>query len=163
MLNNSVKSYSDLKNSNRFSTDIRDPKSIQFHKNINHWLSNPCGSFFELTKSVSTSKYTFNISPQTVISSKVNDPIYLIQQYYIPTDKTRREEIKKCFLVNGISSFRKEEINLNFFVPTYGSPGNGFSFTDSDRIFKTLKSSLNSKQKMQIKAKYILMEFFLFT
>ena len=77
---------------------------------------------------------------------ELQDPCYLPGSFW----KTALEEIKKCFLVNGLSSFRKEEINLNFFVPTYGSPGNGFSFSDSDRIYKTLKSSLNSKQKMQM-------------
>ncbi len=76
----------------------------------------------------------------------LQDPRYLPGSFW----KNALEEIKKCFLVNGISSFRKEEINLSFFVPTYGSPGNGFSFADSDRIYKTLKSSLNSKQKMQM-------------
>ena len=100
MLNNRIKSYNDTKNNFRFSTDIRDPKAIKFHKNINEWLSNPSDSFFKLAQGIATSKYSFNISPQTTISDEINDPIYLIQQYYIPTDKTRREEIQRCLMYN---------------------------------------------------------------
>ena len=73
------------------------------------------------------------------IIEKYSQELELQDRCYLPGSfwKSALEEIKKCFLVNGISSFRKEEVNLSFFVPTYGSPGNGFSFADLDRIYKT--------------------------
>ena len=121
--------FSDSKNNFKFSTDIRDPKAIQFHKNINQWLSNPSDSFFKLAQGVATSQFNFNISPQTTISSEINDPIYLIQQYYIPIDKTRCEEIKKCLLYNCGNNAINKIILLNERIYTSEELG-----TDSTKI-----------------------------
>ena len=60
-------------------------------------------------------------------------------------------DISENFRKNGIASFRKEDTNLNFFVPTYGSPGNGFTLTGIEKLEKTLTSLSSEKQKAQIK------------
>ena len=60
-------------------------------------------------------------------------------------------DIGEVFIKNGIASFRKEDTNLNFFVPTYGSPGNGFTLTETEKLEKTLTSLSSKKQKAQIK------------
>ena len=143
MLHNYVNSFNEINKNHKFRTDIRDPKAIQFHKNINIWLSKPNGSFFELAQGVATSKYTFNISPQTTITDKINDPIYLIQQYYIPTDKTRRNEIKKCLQYNCSNDAIDKIILLN--EKTYTSEELG---TDSPKIKQVVINSRLTYKKV---------------
>ena len=42
--------------------------------------------------------------------------------------------IGRSYLSNGIENFRREKVNLNFFVPTYGTPGNGFDANTINKI-----------------------------
>jgi putative sugar O-methyltransferase len=60
------------------------------------------------------------------------------------------ENIAKNFVQNGIENFRNSILNLEFFVPTYGTPGNGFSKKQIDSIVeKTVGFSL--KQRAYVK------------
>ena len=59
-------------------------------------------------------------------------------------------EIKRSLMHEGFQSFRSQTVNLNFFVPTYGSPGNGFSRSEQKEITEKLGAFANSKQKMQM-------------
>ncbi len=56
------------------------------------------------------------------------------------------EEITKSFALKGLSGFREDKTNLNFFVPTYGYPGNGFSQKEIDILIHSLGSDLGLKK-----------------
>ena len=45
----------------------------------------------------------------------------------------------------GLENFRRDEDNLNFFVPTYGSPGNSFS----KRSIEELLISMSKKESLK--------------
>ncbi len=53
------------------------------------------------------------------------------------------------FSENGIENFRSLEMPLNFFVPTYGAPGNGFSPELLEAIFKSHQPE-NTKQSLAL-------------
>ncbi len=57
------------------------------------------------------------------------------------------EKIKDNLNKFGFDDIRNQQLPLSFFVPTYGSPGNGFSVSDVKHIFNVLETSLSSKQK----------------
>lgn len=71
------------------------------------------------------------------------DPYYQPGYFW----KEALAEISKSFIKSGLSSFRKEHINLKFFVPTYGHPGNGLEDNLIDSFFKCLEPSTTLKQK----------------
>ena len=56
-------------------------------------------------------------------------------------------EISNCFIKTGLSSFRKEDVNLKFFVPTYGPPGNGFERDVINSFLKGSELRTSIKQK----------------
>ena len=60
------------------------------------------------------------------------------------------DDIEREFLLNGIRNFRGSDLNLNFFVPTYGCPGNGFTATQKENLIKKC-SNLSKKQKAHVK------------
>ena len=60
------------------------------------------------------------------------------------------DDIEKEFLLNGIKNFRGSDLNLNFFVPTYGCPGNGFTAKQKDNLIKSC-TNLSKKQKAHVK------------
>ena len=89
------------KNSNnRFSTNIINPKQLHFNRSCNKWLSEQKTSFFELNNGSVTSIMNFCISPITIPTDVVDDPIYLIQQFFIHNDAERQNEIKRCLQYN---------------------------------------------------------------
>ena len=61
--------------------------------------------------------------------------------------KAALAEIAASFMETGISSFRKVPVNLNFFVPTYGPPGNGFEIDRINSLLVNLGLGATSKQK----------------
>ena len=60
--------------------------------------------------------------------------------------KAALDEIASSFKESGISSFRKAPVNLNFFVPTYGPPGNGFEIDRITSFLESLGLGSNLKQ-----------------
>ena len=70
------------------------------------------------------------------------------KEYYLPGLfwKGALEEIAKNYIDKGIDNFRREDINLQFFVPTYGCPGNGFNKKEISHIFSQNFDSLSIKQ-----------------
>ena len=58
--------------------------------------------------------------------------------------------IGRSYATNGIANFRRDKVNLNFFVPTYGVPGNGFEENKIRQIRRELKPLLNFKQKQAL-------------
>ena len=87
---------------NHFSTDLISPEQIKYFNFINSWLSSPRQSFFQLFQCIPTSSYNYCISPQTIPNSRPDnsDTIILIQQYFIPDNVTRANEIKRCLKYN---------------------------------------------------------------
>ena len=71
------------------------------------------------------------------------DPVYQPGQFW----KVALADIAKSFTKTGVGSFREEPINLNFFVPTYGPPGNGFGKDLINPILEILDLGANEKQK----------------
>ena len=63
-------------------------------------------------------------------------------------------KIAASFTETGISSFRKAPVNLNFFVPTYGPPGNGFEIDRINSFLANLGLGANSKQKEYAKLRF---------
>ncbi len=61
--------------------------------------------------------------------------------------KAALAEIASSFNETGISSFRKAPVNLNFFIPTYGPPGNGFEIDRITSFLESLGLGSNLKQK----------------
>ena len=51
----------------------------------------------------------------------------------------------------GIHKFRSNRVNLKYFVPTYGSPANGFEQGAVDKIISSFNGKLNFKQDLFIK------------
>ena len=60
------------------------------------------------------------------------------------------DAIGRSYASNGIANFRRDKVNLNFFVPTYGTPGNGFEENTIEQIRSDLKPLLNFKQKQAL-------------
>lgn len=56
------------------------------------------------------------------------------------------KNIAKDFFQKGIENFRNSILNLEFFVPTYGSPGNGFTKKQIDSI---IEKSVDFTQKQR--------------
>ena len=98
---------------NRFSTDIINPKQLHFNKSCNKWLSEQKTSFFELNNGSVTSIMNFCISPITIPTDVVDDPIYLIQQFFIHNDVERQNEIKRCLQYNCVNKAIDKIILLN--------------------------------------------------
>ena len=71
------------------------------------------------------------------------DPVYQPGQFW----KVALADIAKSFTKTGVGSFREEPINLNFFVPTYGPPGNGFGKDLINPILEILDLGATKKQK----------------
>ena len=59
------------------------------------------------------------------------------------------EKIAKDFSQKGIENFRNSTLNLEFFVPTYGSPGNGFTKKQIDNIIEKA-AQFSHKQRAYI-------------
>ena len=57
------------------------------------------------------------------------------------------KNIAKKFYENGIANFRNDVLNLKFFVPTYGYPGNGYSEKQINTI-REIASRFPQKQKI---------------
>ena len=70
------------------------------------------------------------------------------KEYYLPGLfwKGALEEIAENYIDKGIDNFRREDINLQFFVPTYGCPGNGFNKNEISYILSQNFDSLSIKQ-----------------
>ena len=60
------------------------------------------------------------------------------------------KKIEKLYLQKGISNFRNSPINLSFFVPTYGFPGNGLSRSTRNELIKLINNSKNEKDRKLI-------------
>ena len=60
-------------------------------------------------------------------------------------------DIALNYVKNGIRDFRCDELNLKFFVPTFGPPSNGFSDEEVDKILQSNKKFLNQKQILHLK------------
>ena len=56
------------------------------------------------------------------------------------------KNIEKEFSQKGIENFRNSDLNLKFFVPTYGSPGNGFK---KKEISSVVENTLQFSQKQR--------------
>ena len=52
------------------------------------------------------------------------------------------KKIEKLYLQKGISNFRNSPINLSFFVPTYGFPGNGLSRSTRNELIKLINKNI---------------------
>ena len=64
------------------------------------------------------------------------------------------EDILNTYLTMGIHKFRSNRVNLKYFVPTYGSPANGFEQGAVDKIISSFNGKLNFKQALFIKRKF---------
>ena len=60
-------------------------------------------------------------------------------------------EIAENYILNGIENLRNFHANLDFFVPSYGTPGNGFSEDKIIEIDSLISNKLNFKQSGLIK------------
>jgi len=99
--------------SNVLHTDILDVNTVNFYKQLRKWMSSPTSSFFQETGKVLTTPYRYQISAKTEICEAVAGEIILIQQFYLPTDKKREEEIKQCLKFNNHNTSIDKIILLN--------------------------------------------------
>ena len=84
----------------RLNTDIRKPDVVDFHNTISKWLYNPRESFYKISNGVRLSEYNLYNSPHTIPSESTPGNIVLIQQFYLPEDEERREELKLALRCN---------------------------------------------------------------
>ena len=63
--------------------------------------------------------------------------------------RTALVDIEVEFNENGIENFRNSDLSRNFFVPTYGCPGNSFSDEEIENLTKKF-SNFSAKQKAYI-------------
>ena len=81
-------------------TNFRQPDVVEFHNTINKWLSDPKESFFKLSNNVRLSEYNLYNSKKTEPSENVPGKIILIQQFFIPKDKSRFNELQQTLKCN---------------------------------------------------------------
>lgn len=81
-------------------TNFRQPDVVEFHDTINKWLSDPNDSFFKLSNNVRLSEYNLYNSKKTEPSENVPGKIILIQQFFIPKDKSRLNELQQTLKCN---------------------------------------------------------------
>lgn len=84
----------------RVITDVRKPDVVDFHNKISGWLTDPSESFFQISNGVRMSEYTLYLSAKTTPTTSVPGNIVLVQQFYLPDNKERREEIKLALRCN---------------------------------------------------------------
>ena len=81
-------------------TNFRQPDVVEFHDTINKWLSDPKESFFKLSNNVRLSEYNLYNSKKTEPTENVPGKIILIQQFFIPKDKSRLNELQQTLKCN---------------------------------------------------------------
>ena len=81
-------------------TNVRDPNVTNFHNNVTKWLINPDESFFKLNNQVSLSEYNLFNSKKTIPMPAISGKIILIQQFYIPENKSRLVELQDTLKYN---------------------------------------------------------------
>ena len=64
------------------------------------------------------------------------------------------EDILNPYLTMGMQKFRSNRVNLKYFVPTYGSPANGFENGAVNEIIGSFDGKLNFKQELFIKRQF---------
>ena len=64
------------------------------------------------------------------------------------------DKILKIYLEKGIDGFRSERVNLSFFVPTYGCPGNSFEMSFVEKIKTICKKHYGQKQLREIEVRF---------
>jgi hypothetical protein len=84
----------------RVITDVRKPDVVDFHNKISEWLTDPSESFFKISNGVRMSEYTLYLSNKTTPTPSAPGNIVLVQQFYLPDNKERREEIKLALRCN---------------------------------------------------------------
>lgn len=58
-------------------------------------------------------KYSLSISPRTIPGEPVDDPVYVLCQFYIDANNTRHKEIQSCLQLNGYNNIIKKIYLLN--------------------------------------------------
>ena len=61
-------------------------------------------------------------------------------------------KIRDELIEYGFDNIRNQQLPLSFFVPTYGTPGNGFTDTDLQHIFEVLGNTLSLKQRKYLES-----------
>ena len=62
-------------------------------------------------------------------------------------------KINETYKKDGIFGFRSDRVNLGYFVPTYGSPGNGFEKGIIKKLIGSIGTKATKKQKEYIKTR----------
>lgn len=119
-------------------TNYRNPEVIEFHNNINKWLFNPKESFFKISKQVKASEYNLYISKKTDPSESVPGKIILIQQFFIPENKLRLNELQQTLKCNCHNKTIDKIILLNEKIYTNEELGTNDSKIEQINISKRL-------------------------
>jgi hypothetical protein len=82
------------------TTNLRKPDIVDFHNKISEWLTDPSESFYKNNNDVRLSQFTIYLSPKTKPTPSVSGNIVIVQQYYVPNNKKRHEEIKLALMCN---------------------------------------------------------------
>jgi len=68
--------------------------------------------------------------------------------------KKALQTINNVYMEKGIKSFRSDDTNLMFFVPTYGLPGNSFTRAFVQKIESICKENYGERQIKEIEARF---------
>ena len=83
-------------------------------------------------------------------SSKKNRKLYEPGIFW----KKALEQIENRYIEKGIKDFRSDRLNLSFFVPTYGCPGNTFDNSFVEKIQKICKSQYSQRQLKEVETRF---------
>ena len=99
-------------NENHMRTDI-DDNTQKYIEGIWKWLEEPKTSFFEKVPHLLTSNCSYSISQTSGEHEEETGKIILVQQFYIPHDSQRREEINRCLAYNASNKAIDKIVLLN--------------------------------------------------
>lgn len=79
-------------------------------------------------------------------------------EWYRPTAFWREASVRIAeeIIANGIENFRASPLALNFFVPTYGTPGSGFSEAQTRALLDYLRTAYPTATKPQLSLEHYL-------
>tara|TARA_Y100000768_G_scaffold387620_1_gene379524 strand:+ start:715 stop:2541 length:1827 start_codon:yes stop_codon:yes gene_type:complete len=138
-------------NNNGIVVNRQSHEIVDFHNNIKYWLSNPNKSFYNLNNNVRLSEYNFFISKKIKKTNIESGKIILIQQFYIPNDKSRLKELQETLKYNCHNNLIEKIVLLNERIYTDEELGTNDNKIEQINLAKriTYKDVLNYSNKLK--------------
>ncbi len=126
---------------NRVTTTMSDGAE-RYLNDVWRWLGKPKTSFAESVAQLANGiTYHYQISQQSEMMAEEHGDIVLVQQFYIPQDAQRREEIRRCLAYNASNKAISRIVLLNERLYTAEELGGTFDKVEQIVIGKRLTYS----------------------